>query len=472
MNPNDNDDSCIVENEEKLESERCDDSAEDAGADSDADEIALLENVTSSSPAIEPVGINSIEILNEDCASRIPISSMDMRVKVKTRPFIWFAMNFVAITVILSVLVVSITLLSEKKEESEEGPLHMTFSDGVPSVGCSAGRANLPWGELTGLRTVRGTSRTFMMLYPPKPAESSAPLPVVIDFHGWGDSASFEAASSGYEHLLERKGGFIAVFPNGENDVSSRYDKQKYRSWNVASSSSSPQKICDPLSIAPGPCYTSCSERGDKNCNDRCNWSTCVNDILFVENLLDELEETHCIDRSRIFATGMSNGAMFLFEIASGPLANRFAAIAPVSGLPHPGFGEPSHPLPVIYIHGRNDETIPPVGAKSGDATVTNGHGWFYTSLPSSACRFALTNYNYPSSSNKTLCKEVAWRSRYAAHESSMSCKKVFPASEQEPVDEAAKVVFCMWDGGHDWPSNSAFVSWEFLSHFKRSIAD
>jgi hypothetical protein len=42
--------------------------------------------------------------------------------------------------------------------------------------------------------------------------------------------------------------------------------------------------------------------------------STCANDTLFVETLLDELEETLCIDRRRIHATGISNGGMMAYQ--------------------------------------------------------------------------------------------------------------------------------------------------------------
>lgn len=49
-------------------------------------------------------------------------------------------------------------------------------------------------------------------------------------------------------------------------------------------------------------------------CKDTCSSSTCANDTLFVETLLDELESTLCIDRRRVHVTGISNGGMMAYQ--------------------------------------------------------------------------------------------------------------------------------------------------------------
>jgi poly(3-hydroxybutyrate) depolymerase len=40
---------------------------------------------------------------------------------------------------------------------------------------------------------------------------------------------------------------------------------------------------------------------------------------MFVETLLYRLEATLCVDTRRIHLTGMSNGAIMTYELATGP---------------------------------------------------------------------------------------------------------------------------------------------------------
>src|SRR5437016_6447484 len=56
-----------------------------------------------------------------------------------------------------------------------------------------------------------------------------------------------------------------------------------------------------------------------------------VDDVAFTRGLLDDLAKAVLIDRKRVYATGMSNGAMMVYRLAS-ELSDRIAAIAPVSG--------------------------------------------------------------------------------------------------------------------------------------------
>jgi predicted esterase len=66
----------------------------------------------------------------------------------------------------------------------------------------------------------------------------------------------------------------------------------------------------------------------------------CVDDVAFVDALLDTLSETYCLDLDRLYATGFSNGGMFAWQAATS-LAHRFAAVAPGGGQPFIGFVNP-----------------------------------------------------------------------------------------------------------------------------------
>ena len=54
--------------------------------------------------------------------------------------------------------------------------------------------------------------------------------------------------------------------------------------------------------------------------------------MKFVGDLLDDVERTVCVDQSRVFATGLSNGAFMASAIAC-EYSDRVAAVAPVAGI-------------------------------------------------------------------------------------------------------------------------------------------
>jgi polyhydroxybutyrate depolymerase len=91
-----------------------------------------------------------------------------------------------------------------------------------------------------------------------------------------------------------------------------------------------------------------------------------VDDVGFIRALVVELQNTLAIDPQRIYATGMSNGAMMAYWLAA-ETPDVFAAVGPVAGtiggqadasaslwMP----STPSGPVSIIAIHGRQDESV------------------------------------------------------------------------------------------------------------------
>jgi polyhydroxybutyrate depolymerase len=76
-----------------------------------------------------------------------------------------------------------------------------------------------------------------------------------------------------------------------------------------------------------------------------------VDDVGFVTALLDHLEQALCIDRARVFASGMSNGGIFSHRLACEQ-SERIAAIAPVAGTLMIESCAPSRSVSVMHIHG------------------------------------------------------------------------------------------------------------------------
>lgn len=95
-------------------------------------------------------------------------------------------------------------------------------------------------------------------------------------------------------------------------------------------------------------------------------------DKAFTTNLLNHIKSTYCIDTSRVFASGMSNGGGFVDTLACSNAHGRdFAAFAPVSGafyddLPDNNTCSPYMSVtPLLEFHGNNTAHIPYSGGPS-----------------------------------------------------------------------------------------------------------
>jgi polyhydroxybutyrate depolymerase len=135
-------------------------------------------------------------------------------------------------------------------------------------------------------------------------------LPVVFNFHGLGSGAIEQEAYSGLLPLSE-SAGFLLVTPDGTGAP---------RAWNVTRFGG-------------------------------------VDDVAFVNHLLDTLVAAMCVDEDRVYSTGMSNGAL-LSSLLGCALGGRVAAIAPVAGIRKPSAGcAPG--MPVLAFHGTGDAVVP-----------------------------------------------------------------------------------------------------------------
>ncbi len=85
---------------------------------------------------------------------------------------------------------------------------------------------------------------------------------------------------------------------------------------------------------------------------------TQVDDVYFVETLIDEISTQYSINADKVFACGYSNGGEFTFELACR-LSDRIAAIGVVARSMYIETLEacnPTHPMMVMTIHGTDDE--------------------------------------------------------------------------------------------------------------------
>jgi len=120
----------------------------------------------------------------------------------------------------------------------------------------------------------------------------------------------------------------------------------------------------------PPAAYKSCLAKNYNYSGDNvCAWTTCYDDVHFVNKLLQKIEADYCVDVARVSATGCSNGGIFLHELARS-LPEPFAAFAPnCGGKPLNGYANLSMyksdgaPVPMMLVQGKCDYTIPEQGA-------------------------------------------------------------------------------------------------------------
>ena len=176
-------------------------------------------------------------------------------------------------------------------------------------------RAEPPPGDYAFKFTHAGRERSYIV-HVPKDTVAN-PWPVVLNFHGGGSSAAGQQAYSRMDETSDRE-GFLAVHPNGTGIFSNRL-----LTWNA------------------GTC-----------CGYALNNK--IDDVGFVSALLGDLEKHADIDRARIYATGLSNGAMMTYWLAEKS-PGLIAAIAPVAGTQLEVPFRPKAPIAILHIHSVDD---------------------------------------------------------------------------------------------------------------------
>lgn len=293
----------------------------------------------------------------------------------------------------------------------------------------------------------------------PSGYDRNVPLPLVLDMHGWGRDATYEAQVSGMEQASEIY-GFVVAFPEGSAD-----NRDGLQSWNVAGSSHAvgPQgPTCIESASTKEYCYRSCAPCHEE---PQCSWATCLNDVTetgvgvanvtgFLPRIYDQLTNTVCIDESRLYATGKSNGGMATYQLGVS-LSDRLAAIAPIAGSFQLGYAQaPPMPVPVMDIHGTEDTSIPANGTLSSD-------GYYYTKTVDIAANWSVAN----GCSGAELSQwPTSLDGKYG-----LFCKS-------QGSDCKAPTVRCSWEGGHlhfgDDPEANSQLVWEFLSQFSRRSSE
>jgi len=132
------------------------------------------------------------------------------------------------------------------------------------------------------------------------------------------------------------------------------------------------------------------------------------NDIKYAGELLDQIESSFCVDKSRIYVTGFSNGGGLAHLLACDPiLSSRIAAFAIASGgfftkkamtqegamqkdLFNPANCKPSRsPIPIIEFHGDDDEMYVYDGNSVFDGPTYPITGWLRSWAERNSCDYS-----------------------------------------------------------------------------------
>jgi polyhydroxybutyrate depolymerase len=237
-----------------------------------------------------------------------------------------------------------------------------------------------------------GEKERLYRLHVPTNYKKDVAAPLIAVFHGWGGNENEFLGNKTVRSLADQR-GYILVAPRGLGSGDPDYS---YNSWTFGGSDTgvgpAPESlpICDD-NITPDYSYNSCNEL--PIAENSCSWTHCQSDdVAFAIALVQEIEAQLCVDTTRVFATGGSNGGMFTWELGQNPVsASTFRAIAPLIGLPHRGYDYPQGKpdgnagyldMPVLVITGTRDTTVPPgEWEKEQFTTTSNGNDrYYYTS--------------------------------------------------------------------------------------------
>jgi polyhydroxybutyrate depolymerase len=187
------------------------------------------------------------------------------------------------------------------------------------STATTAGAATSPCARSAGsgshdISIESGGRRRHAVIHVAAGTPVGAAVPVVLVLHGAGQTGARMESYSGMSAVADRK-GFMAVYPSA---------------------------------VTPHPFW---NYYGDRHRPD---------DVHFIRILIDHIEATRCVDRTRVYATGVSNGGGMAARLGC-KLSTRLAAIAPVAGgYAHlPSCRPAPEPLSVLEIHGTADRTVP-----------------------------------------------------------------------------------------------------------------
>lgn len=249
-----------------------------------------------------------------------------------------------------------------------------------------------------------GYDRTYLV-HLPTGYTGTTDLPLIIAMHG-GFGNAFNIENQSQLSLKADAENFIVVYPEGVEGGAFNIS-----SWNA------------------GWC---CGFASSSN----------VDDVGFIDELLDTLLSQYSIDTNRIYATGMSNGGFMSYRLAC-ELSDRIAAIAPVAASMSMVSCNPVRPVPVISFHSYLDSNVPYLGG------VGSGPSNHYNP-PQDSILNAWANINNCGIINDTIINNTQ-----------------YTFTKWTNCDCSTEIHhYITQDGGHSWPGGVQTATGDPVSNF------
>lgn len=215
-------------------------------------------------------------------------------------------------------------------EASTDATVSTVATTGFEVVPGTRARGSTIDGELT---TDDGRTRSYHLYVPSELPTGSVPL--LIALHGgigWGEQYRRQ---SRFDELAEAN-GLLVVFPDGVG-IGNK-NANLLRTWNG------------------GYCCGTAVRQG-------------VDDVAFIDALIDEISAEYDVDPRRVFAAGHSNGGIMAYRLAC-ELSNRIVAIGLQAGSLGVDSCAPARPVSVLHLHGTADENHP-IDGGVGDRSLS-----------------------------------------------------------------------------------------------------
>lgn len=225
-----------------------------------------------------------------------------------------------------------------------------------------------------------GVYRSYIV-HTPSGWQQGDTVPLVINMHGFGATAQSQQIYSLMDFVADTA-GFIVVYPQGVNN-----------SWDFTGFS--------------------------------------VDDLGFIDKLIDTLSKDYRVDLDRVYACGMSNGGFMSYTLAC-ELSDRIVAIASVAAsmsVLQTFSCAPGRAVPVFELHGTSD-TIVPYGGGFGVSSVDDLISFWRTE---DGCTPQVDSLDFPDVITFDDCTVTAFR--------------------WENCDDESEVwLYRVNNGGHTWP--------------------
>lgn len=267
-----------------------------------------------------------------------------------------------------------------------------------PSAGCTTpGTLAVTPGSAADLTIeVDGATHPYRA-FVPAGLEPGKPVPLVLDLHGLTETRQEQAAVSGWETLAAQE-QIIVLTPQGGGAVPN---------WSATATPGNP-------------------------------------DTEYLRTLIDTATRELCVDTTRVYSGGISNGGLES-SILACRLSDRIAAVGLVAGIVVPEGCTDSPPVPAIVFWGKRDCVLPFYGGL-GPCLMGDRNGTVPSSKPAGQAEVPAVEDKVAAWATRNGCAPQPQVSSVGAH---TELRTYTGCTNGDTVE-----LYVVDNGGHTWPGS------------------